>query len=93
MLAPRLSPPILRTEAATTTTTTRVTGVEELLPPTTAPTELTAEALNEILRHLQSVLDITAPQLRRLVVSTPKLLGLSPVDVSRAFDVFTTDGG
>ena len=37
--------------------------------------------LNEILRHLQSVLDITAPQLRRLVVSTPKLLGLSPVDV------------
>ena len=49
-------PPILRTEAATTTTTTRVTGWEEL-PPTTAPTELTAEALNEILRHLQSVLD------------------------------------
>ena len=55
--------------------------------------ELTLAALNEVLRHLQSMLDITAPQLRKLVVSTPKLLGLSPRQISESLDTFRSEFG
>ena len=53
--------------------------------------ELTLAALNEILRHLQSELDITSPQLRKIIVATPKVLVLEPKSISDLLGIFRNE--